>query len=448
MPYNIQGALLRKRKDRGTEYRAISHLASQENLLDFQERYLKALLLHAYENAPYHHRAFDEIGLIESGQVDLSKFDRIPILTKNAIRRFSRELTSKDYKTRHWHYGTTGGSTGQPLRFIHDREMMKWVKATEYYYYKDVLGIAEPTARKVLLWGSERDVFEGSIGIKAKLVNRLTHTVLLNSFRMTREDMNSYIDKINSYKPDIVTGYAGSLFELCQYADGKNVRLHSPQIVISAAETLHDEMRAVIESTFGSSVFNFYGSREAPCMAAECMHGSLHVFSCLYHLELLDDENKKVKKGEEGKVVVTSLHNYSMPFIRYEIGDSAIEGADTCSCGSALPTLEKVTGRIVDRFVTENGATVPAEFFIHLIGVVCPTRAIEKFQVVQEDYTNIRILVVLQNELPRRYKEDIEGKIRKLMGSCNIAWDSVDDIPKSASGKYIYTRSLVHNETD
>jgi len=151
-----------------------------------------------------------------------------------------------------------------------------------------------------------------------------------------------------------------------------------------------------------------------------------------------------VKNGEEGKVVVTSLHNYSMPFIRYEIGDTAIQGGGTCSCGSMLPTLAKVTGRIVDHFIRDNGTTVPAQFFIHLIGVVCQTGAIKKFQVVQEDYRKIRILVVLRSELPRSYMEDVEGKIRKVMGDYDILWNAVDDIPKSPSGKYTYTRSLVH----
>jgi phenylacetate-CoA ligase len=126
----------------------------------------------------------------------------------------------------------------------------------------------------VLLWGPERDIFENSIGIKAKLSNSVTHIGFLNSFRRKKDDMSRYIDKINSYKQDIVRDYGGSLFELCRQADDENIRLHSQRIVVSAAETLHDDMRDVIEASFGSSVYNFYGSREAPCVAAECEHGS------------------------------------------------------------------------------------------------------------------------------------------------------------------------------
>jgi phenylacetate-CoA ligase len=265
---------------------------------------------------------------------------------------------------------------------------------------------------------------------------------------MRQRNIERYIAKINSYQPELIRGYATSLFEVCRYAASNSLLLYSPKAVVSSAETLSDEMREVIESGFNTKVYDFYGSREAPCLAGECSEGSMHIFSFLHHLEVLNDDNQAVKNGEEGRIVVTSLHNYSMPLIRYEIGDTAIQGGGPCSCDNMLPTLSKVTGRIVDHFVIHNGTTVPAEFFIHLIGVVCHTGAIKKFQVIQEDYRKIRILVVLQSELPKSYREDVGSKIRKAMGNCDIVWDTVDDIPKSPSGKYSYTRSLVHKKAN
>ena len=437
--------VLRLRRITGSkEYRELRDIRTASDLQEFRERHLRALLLHAYKRVPYYRRILGEVRLIQNGSVDLSKFDQIPLLTKDLLRRFGNDLISADYTTRRWYYNTSGGSTGEPVRFMQDDTFQRKAAATEYYYYKHMLDIEEPAAKRVILWGSERDIFEGSIGAKVKAVNWLTHVTFLNSFRMSERDIERYIAKINSCQPELIRGYAASLFEVCRYAASKNFPLHSPKAVVSTAETLTDEMRQLIESGFNTKVYDFYGSREATGLAAECEHGSMHVFSFSNHLEVLDDDNQPVKNGEEGKVVVTSLHNYSMPFIRYEIGDTAIQGGGTCSCGSMLPTLAKVTGRIVDHFIRDNGTTVPAQFFIHLIGVVCQTGAIKKFQVVQEDYRKIRILVVLRSELPRSYMEDVEGKIRKVMGDYDILWNAVDDIPKSPSGKYTYTRSLVH----
>jgi phenylacetate-CoA ligase len=192
-------------------------------------------------------------------------------------------------------------------------------------------------------------------------------------------------------------------------------------------------------------VYNFYGSREVSNLAGECKDGLIHSFSFWNYLEVLDKDNQPVHEGEEGSVVVTNLYNYSMPLIRYEIGDMAILGPETCSCGQFLPTLKKVTGRITDHFILKNGTTVPAEFFIHLLGVVYFEKGgLEKFQVIQEDYDTIRINVVTRKEISNHYKNEVNEKMRVVMGSgCNIIWDIVDDIPKTQSGKYRYTISRV-----
>ena len=79
------------------EYSKINSLNEKMNLFEFQENYLKKLLLHAYTNVPYYNCVFDEIDLINEGRVDLSKFNKIPILTKDIIRKHFKELISKDY---------------------------------------------------------------------------------------------------------------------------------------------------------------------------------------------------------------------------------------------------------------------------------------------------------------------------------------------------------------
>jgi phenylacetate-CoA ligase len=133
-----------------------------------------------------------------------------------------------------------------------------------------------------------------------------------------------------------------------------------------------------------------------------------------------------------------------MPIIRYEIGDMAIRGPEKCSCGLSLPTFREVTGRITEHFIMNNGTMVPAEYFIHLLGVVCNRGEIEKFQVIQEEYDMIRILAVPRSGVSDEYRGNIEAKIRLVMGQgCKIKWDFVDDIPKTPNGKYMYTKSLV-----
>jgi phenylacetate-CoA ligase len=427
------------------EYQEISRLSDRDSLTAFITAKRNALYLHAYYHTRYYHHIFDEIGLISHGRVDQAKIADIPILTKDIIRRNFPDLVSDDYQTRKWYYNSSGGSTGEPIRLIQDSTYEKWGNATNLYYFRNILRIDEQTAKKIVLWGSERDLFEGNPGIKATIDNWFSNTIFLNSFRMTEQDIETYIQRINESKPKIVRGYAGSLYEVCKYAQKKKIRLHAPEIVVSAAENLSDTMRSVIESNFGTKVFDYYGSREASNLAGQCHQGLLHPFSFWNYLEVLDSANHPVAEGGVGRVIVTNLHNFSMPLIRYEIGDMAIAGPENCSCGSFLPALKKVTGRITSPFIRKNGTTVPAEFFIHLLGVVCFEEGkFEKFQVIQEDYEKIRIKLVTHNELSDKYRNEVDEKIRFVMGpECIIIWEPVAEIPKTPSGKYVYTISQV-----
>lgn len=428
-----------------SEYIQILAFSNRDSLNNFIIQKQKDLYHHAYAHSRYYHDLFQKIDLIRDGTVDESRFAEIPILTKEIIRKNHQDIISDDYQTRKWFYNSSGGSTGEPIRLIQDDIYLKWAAATNYFYFKNILEIDEPAAKKVILWGSERDLFKGSMDYKAMIWNWLTNTIYLNSFRMSGQDIEQYIHIINCFKPEIIRGYAGSLFELCRYAEKNKIPLYSPKIVVSAAENLSDTMKKVIESNFGTTAYNFYGSREVSNLAGECKNGLLHLFQFWNYVEVLDKDNQPVQEGEEGRVIVTNLFNYSMPLIRYEIGDMAILGQEKCSCGQMLPTLKKVTGRITDHFILENGTMVPAEFFIHLLGVVSYKQGtFEKFQVIQEGYNDIRINVVSSKKIPEKYKNDINEKIRVVMGpECKIIWNIVDDIPKTPSGKYLYTKSLI-----
>ena len=426
------------------EYSKINSLDNKAKLLEFQENHLKKLLLHAYTNVPYYHSVFDDIGLINYGKLDLSKFNKIPILTKDIIRKYYKELTSKDYTKRNWYYKETGGSTGEPISIVQDNIYNNWRNAAEHYYYANMLNIDEFNDKKIVIWGSWQDLFQDNVGIKAKVSNWVKNTKLLNCLKMTDDDVERYVRIINSYKPDLIRGYTGSLYEICRHAEKKNLTVYSPKIIIGTAETLTPEMRQKIETIFGTKLYNFYGAREVSSIAGECKEGLMHIFSFYNYVEILDGKYQPVNKGEEGSVIITNLHNYPMPLIRYEISDMAVPGPKTCRCGNILSTLENVTGRITDCFVKEDGTTISPMFFMILFMEIYEKRFFKKFQIIQEDYKKIKILIVPENSKDILYKKDIEEKIKLMMGNdCKIIWEFVEDIPKTKSGKYNYIKSLI-----
>ena len=81
--------------------------------------------------------------------------------------------------------------------------------------------------------------------LKEKIINRFRSNVILNSCKMTETEIRDYVSTINSYKPYLIRGYASSLYDLCRYAERKNLTIYSPKILVSTAETLTSEMRHI-----------------------------------------------------------------------------------------------------------------------------------------------------------------------------------------------------------
>lgn len=410
-------------------YREI--LAHEEGLGDL---HLSALLRHIKDHVPY----YSEICGENHAAPRLSDF---PILSKQILEKNFEALRSTDPTERNCFLNSSGGSTGRPQTFVQDKIFQQWSIAAQTYYFRRFLDADYAGTSKVILWGSEKDFYKRSLGLKPKFTNWLTRSTFLNSFKVSEEQLLNYLRIINRKKPEFIKGYAGSLYQLAKAAREGGIRIHSPRFIYSAAETLRPFMRATIEDVFGCKVFDFYGSREVGAIAGECREGKLHIFDFNNHLEIVDNDGSPVAPGGEGRVLVTTLHNHSMPLLRYAIGDTAVVG-NPCSCGSVLPTLERVTGRLTDHFLNPDGDMVHGEYFTHLFYF---RDWIEEFQVLQKDLDLIQIYFVPKDDPDSADVEDINEKIRLVMGnSCILEWIRVEEVPRTPQGKLLYTRSLVN----
>jgi len=423
-----------------------------EQVKALQQERLARLLSHAYQHCPYYRRILSEAGVVDSrGRVELAHFCRIPLLTKDILRKKLDELKSSDLHRRRWYYNTSGGSTGEPVRFIQDAEYRLWARAVKILFdswtgYK----VGEP---KVLLWGSERDLFVGKETLRVRAIRWLKNETWLNAFRMTIDDMRRYVQIINRVRPVQILAYVESIYELARFVEREKLVVYPPKAIMTSAGTLYQEMRRVIERVFQAPVFNRYGSREVGDVACECeTHEGLHVSSLTHYVEIVREDGTPAAPGEIGQVVVTSLTNYAMPFIRYSIGDTASMAAGRCSCGRSWPLLQQVYGRVTDSFVREDGGVVVPEFFIHTIGVVLYSDWIRTFQCIQEDYRVVRLRIVPAvpaqeaQRLVDSAKEKLEEMVRLVMGErCQLLIDIVDEIEPSPSGKRSYTVSRVRD---
>ncbi len=426
------------------EIKDLEHMSPVE-LEAYQRNKLRRLLLHVHNSVPYYRERLADCGVVSGHNVRLDKFQQIPVLTRDLLRSEFPLLKSNDSSRRRSFSNSTGGSSGSPVSFIQNAEYRDWNIANKIYY-KTFAG-QRVGDRELRLWGSDRDLLQGRDDLRTRFTNALYNRKELNSFKLSTDSCVSFAKTWNSFKPQWVEAYAQSIFEFAKMVEKEGITLYRPRGVLTSAGTLYPSMKVTMERVFGCPVFNRYGSREMGDIACSCnARSGLHLSIWNHYLEILDDQGNEVAPGEMGRVHVTALNNFSMPLIRYDIGDIAsFSDEDNCSCGRHTPRLSRVEGRSMSVFKTRGGALVPGEFFIHFIGVVFEEGAIRKFQVIQRDYDSIEIKIVAEDsELLNLKKGRIEDAIHKEMGDdCTILWTRVDDIFPLPSGKYLYTVSEI-----
>ena len=402
---------------------------------------LEKLILHAWQNVPYYNRILPQAQVIVDGKVRLDNFTRIPILTKQIITQQGSGLYSRDYKARKPYENTSGGSTGQPVKLIQDKQYNDWNIATKIHF-NEMLG-KNLGDREIKFWGSDRDILEGTIGLKDRLINFLYNRRFFNSYELNDQTLGQLVKLNNTFKPKAYWSYMESALELARFLSETGAEFRSPDILISTIGPLTDPIRDEIQAGMGCRVYNQYGSREVGVVACQCkQQQGLHAFPWFNYVEILD-ENGNVSDDAQGDLTVTTLQNYSMPLIRYSIGDVAIQGKSDCSCGLKTPMLEKVIGRTLGYFKKADGSLVHSHFIVQALFF---KDWIKTFQIIQQDIDMVEIDIQLKTGHTASDADtaQIAEKTKVLMGpSCRVEFKFVDNIERSPSGKYVYTLSKI-----
>jgi phenylacetate-CoA ligase len=194
--------------------------------------------------------------------------------------------------------------------------------------------------------------------------------------------------------------------------------------------------RAELHDYFGVPVANGYGSREGGFIAHECPHGRFHVTDENIILEIVDEDGQAVAPGKSGRIVITHLETYAMPFIRYVTGDVARRAVDEtpCPCGRGLSTVLAVDGRQTDFLVARDGTIRHA---LSAIYVLREREEIERYRIVQEADYSVHVDVVCRKTLTEGLRHQLHNGLAAALGQdLDITINQTDDIQPTGSGKY------------
>jgi phenylacetate-CoA ligase len=234
--------------------------------------------------------------------------------------------------------------------------------------------------------------------------------------------------------PYIVTT-AAMVTRLARIALADKQRSRRFGVFMTFGEAVRPEHRQAAREAFGARIVDRYSSEEVGWMAFQCpKHDHYHALTATTHVEIVDDNNRPVAPGEEGRVLVTSMHSYAMPIMRYDIGDRAIAG-DGCDCGIRLPVIKEILGRERSFVALPDGtsrlARLTGEYWRSIAPVI-------EYRVVQYSDGEIEAFVVPQRELTAAEIQAMENMLRdKLHAALKVRITPVQRIEWESRWKQV-----------
>jgi phenylacetate-CoA ligase len=447
---NLSSAQLEKRGARAR----VEALAAQmlrrerwprERLLEFQRRRLREVVRHAVANSPYYHRAIGDVG---NGEIRLHE---LPVLTKTILMaEFDRIVTDRRLRLadaeRHlasdrageplfgdYRVVASGGTTGMRGVVVYDQpawevavaSILRLMRVQGMSADTRVLGIGSPTP----LHMTNRLFAELRAGRPG--VPRLAVTTPLREV----------VEALNAYQPEALITYPSFIRRLAEEQRAGRLRI-APRQFCSAAETLTQDVRELALETWGAAVLNAYGATEANLIGIECpWTAGLHVAEDLLVLEVVDENDRPVPPGVAGhKLLVTTLFNRTLPFIRYELSDLVTVAEGPCPCGRPHLRLASVQGRRED--VLSLRARDGRHVSIHALQLRAPLLRlpeVRQFQVSPRP-AGLLVRVVLRDrasagESLRSVRRAIAAELVQIGAAVEaLTVEAVDDIRRAGTG--------------
>lgn len=392
-------------------YRDISFILenfSSSKSKTLREKSLKELLNHANKNTIFYK--------------DFIKIEDFPVINKNILRAHIKEFKSSRFTNKKTRIVSTSGSTGSALKINQNRNKVIRNMADSIYFGK-LAGFK--IGYKLLYLRHWDDLLRKSLFTKfAQNIEELEVVNLNDSY------IESILSKIkNDQSSKGWLGYASGYELICKYLDKTKSKPINSYVksIIAMSEGLNKYTKKSMRKYFNADVISRYSNTENGIIAQQKINSeSFTINWASFYVEIfkLEDDNL-AKNGEVGRIVVTDLHNYAIPLIRYDTGD-----VGTIDDSVNPPMLKNIEGRKADVIYNTKGEIVSS----FIVANVVEYEGIMQGQLIQETQKNYLLKLNVTNEF--KQEVDIINEFKGYLGNdAKIKIGYVDEIPLLASGK-------------
>ena len=411
---------------------------SSEQLEAAQFQQLPPVIEHAYQTVPFYRSSWDAARIDPHFALTPELWRELPLLTRRDIQISGNQLHSTQPPPAHGSVtsSATSGSTNAPVvtlgtavtqffwraltlrdHFWHRRDFSQSLAAVRY---SGEHGGASVQGQRGDNWGA------ATAGVVK------TGPAFALNVLSTIEEQAQWLAEIN---PGYVLGYPSALLAIARLFEQQGRRLTQLRELRTFGEILEGECREVCQRVFGVRLVDMYSSQEVGYIALQCPeHEHYHIQSENLLVEVLDDAGQPCQAGQVGNVVITTLHNFAMPLVRYQIGDYAEVGAP-CPCGRGLPVLKRILGRQRNLLILPDGRRCWPVFDAGERPDELPQ--FYQYQVIQRSLEQLEVLAVRQQPFTAAEAARVERYMQQTLGHpFSVALRRVDSIPRSPTGKF------------
>ena len=359
-------------------------------LAQFQAGRLAELVQHAYEHAPFYRERLAALFDVD-GSLDLARWHEIPVLGRSDVTLHFDQMRVAQLPSE---FGSvrevqTSGTLGMPLKVAINEAV--------------ALSTNAALARLVRWFGLDASralasirTYPGDGAARYPTGKTSKEWVIGRGGALYALDVATPIEQqlewLSRVRAPYLLTYPSNAYALAEAVSTETGHALGIEAVFGFAETVPDGARELIAERFGAPLIPYYSTREVGVIAMQCpATPHYHLAAENVVVELLDDAGRDVPVGERGRVAITSLQNYAMPFIRYAIGDVAVASDRMCPCGRSLPVIERIEGRIRNAFTFRDGTRVwPRGWLAREMRAFVPFR---QYQMVQKDFEINRVQI-------------------------------------------------------
>src|SRR5690554_576467 len=362
------------------------------------------------------------------------KWEDLPVLTKKDLQRPLQERLSKDYSVKSVFVNKTSGSSGDPFIFAKDKyaHALTWASIIDKFGW---YGIDFNKSYQARFYGIPLDFIGNK---KERLKDFLSNRYRFSIFDLSDKVLDKVLNKFSTTKFDYINGYTSSIVMLAKYLQSKNIILKevcpSLKVCVVTSEMLFEEDKKLLEKQFGIPVVNEYGASELDLIAFQNPKDEWQLNAETLFVEILDENNRPVEFGIEGKVVITSLYNKAHPFVRYEIGDVGVLCENSTS---KKPILKKLVGRTNDFAILPSGKKAAGLTFYYITKSVIENDGnVKEFVIKQTQIDRFEIYYVSEKTLsPQQIKEVQKAIETYLEPNLHFTFERKNALERTKAGK-------------